>query len=206
MGGMMRAICTSDLVTGLAGGDADGPEVPAELAGLSCLALRYDGETVVDVRAKTDWHIDAAGQKRLAPAAGRQPLACRWDAALKRDDVGTWSVRTPADMLAPLTSAKRWRTQIGGTAAGVPTDEASRAAVAQAIQSIDLGIITAPVAWKTPAGFVNLGRAELLGLAQAMAAHVQDCFDVERDVLAAINAGTITTREQIDAAPWPANG
>jgi len=125
------------------------------------------------------------------------------------DDGATFSPPPPVVIepaaLKAHAAARRWLAQIAGTASGIPTDDGSRAAVAQAIQSIDLGIIVAPVAWKGQAGFVDLTRADLVAMAQAMASHVQACFDFERaDVLVQIANGTITTTAQIDAAAWPA--
>jgi hypothetical protein len=86
----------------------------------------------------------------------------------------------------------------------VPTDEASRAAVAQAIQSIDLGIAAAPINWRLPSGFVPLSRADLVSLAAAMAANVQACFELQAQLLDQIALGQITAEAQIDAAGWPA--
>lgn len=54
--------------------------------------------------------------------------------------------------------------------------------------------------WKTDAGFVTLDAATLITIGDAVEAHVTACFDLEDDVVAQIEAGTITTREQIDAA------
>jgi len=62
--------------------------------------------------------------------------------------------------------------------------------------------LTAP--WKASDGnFYTLTAAEIVALALGMMAYVQACFAAEADVLAAINAGAITTLDEIDAAPWP---
>ena len=83
-----------------------------------------------------------------------------------------------------------WRRQFAGNAA----------IVGQTIQSIDLGIVTAPVNFKTPQGFVPLDRAAFVAIATEMAAHVQSTFDKEGQVDAQIQAGTITTKAAVDAA------
>lgn len=101
-------------------------------------------------------------------------------------------------------AARRWRVQQGGTVSGLPTDDASRAAVAQAIQSIDLGIVAEPVRWKTASGFQSLTRAQLVAMAQAMAAHVQAAFDAEAAVGVEIDAGRIMTAAAVEAYAWPA--
>lgn len=44
--------------------------------------------------------------------------------------------------------------------------------------------------WKTPDGFVELTGAQVIGVARAVRAHVQACFDREAELLAALGAGT----------------
>lgn len=53
--------------------------------------------------------------------------------------------------------------------------------------------------WKTPAGFVELTAEQILGIAQAVRAHVQACFDREAELLALPDV----TPEQIETG-WPA--
>ncbi len=121
-------------------------------------------------------------------------------------DVSGYDAALPAARaarLAAYAAARRWEAQNAGTTwngHAVPTDKSSRADVAEAIQSIDIGILSAPVGWKLPSGFVALDRTELVALAGAMAAHVQAAFAAEAQVLADIAAGTITTTTEIDAA------
>ncbi len=110
-----------------------------------------------------------------------------------------------ADLLA-YAADRRWRAETGGITHGglmVQTDPASQANVSQAIQSIDLGIVTAPLPWKTASGFLMLSRADLVGIAVAIAAHVQACFAIEAAIAADIDRGGITTLTEIDAHPWP---
>jgi hypothetical protein len=55
--------------------------------------------------------------------------------------------------------------------------------------------------WKLPDGsWVTLSNTDILALQNAVSKHGQDCFDCEADTLDAIAAGTVTTREQVDAA------
>jgi hypothetical protein len=46
--------------------------------------------------------------------------------------------------------------------------------------------------WKTSAGFVELTAQEIIGVATAVRMHVQNCFNREADLLAAVADGTIT--------------
>jgi len=56
--------------------------------------------------------------------------------------------------------------------------------------------------WKTPAGFVELTAEQILGVAQAVRAHVQACFDREAALLAEIEAGTYAAA--MLETGWPA--
>lgn len=97
---------------------------------------------------------------------------------------------------------RRWRRQTAGClwrGQVVSTDDATRAAVSQAVQSIDLGLMAPPVPWKLPSGFVALSRADFIELASAMAAHVQAQFDIEAAALVQIAAGDLSSRERVDA-------
>jgi hypothetical protein len=52
--------------------------------------------------------------------------------------------------------------------------------------------------WKTmEGGFLTLDRLELIALLRAVNAHVQTCFALEREAVAGIASGSITTEEQI---------
>ncbi|WP_162770591.1 DUF4376 domain-containing protein, partial [Pseudomonas abietaniphila] len=55
--------------------------------------------------------------------------------------------------------------------------------------------------WKTSAGFVDLTAQQVLGVASAVRAFVQACFNRESDLLDAVAAGTITA-EMLEEG-WP---
>lgn len=46
--------------------------------------------------------------------------------------------------------------------------------------------------WKTPEGFVDLTGEQVMGIARAVRAHVQACFDREAELLTELDAGTLT--------------
>lgn len=54
--------------------------------------------------------------------------------------------------------------------------------------------------WKTQGGFVTLTSAQILGIAQAVRAHVQSCFDKEAELLAKIDKAK--TKEEIERISW----
>lgn len=123
----------------------------------------------------------------------------------------------PAQYLKPVLSGaaelkayladKRWQVETGGvTLPGntvIQTDAASQAKIAQAIQSIDLGITAEPIQWKAASGWLSVTRDDLVAIATAVAAHVQAAFAAEAALSAAIDGGSVTTTDEIDAADWP---
>jgi hypothetical protein len=108
------------------------------------------------------------------------------------------------ETLIEYAAAKRFDIEVGGivsnTYGPLLTDRDTRSIIAQTIQSIDLGIVAGPINWKTPQGFVLLDRAAFVAIATELAAHVQSTFDKEDEIEAQIEAGTITTKAEIDAA------
>lgn len=55
--------------------------------------------------------------------------------------------------------------------------------------------------WKSADGtFVTIDAAAVIAISDAMLAHVSRCFAIEAQVLAEIEAETISSFEQIDAA------
>lgn len=104
------------------------------------------------------------------------------------------------DYLAQVRFEKEVAGMVSQTYGPLLTDRDTRAIVAQSIQSIDLGIVQAPIMWKAPGGFVSLSRADFVGIATEMAAHVQGTFDKEAAVSAQIDAGEISTKAGVLAA------
>lgn len=71
----------------------------------------------------------------------------------------------------------------------MPTDDKAQARITgAALQALVDDTVT--VQWKLPDGsFVALTAEQILGIAQAVRAHVQACFDREAEILAALEAG-----------------
>lgn len=105
------------------------------------------------------------------------------------------------DLVAYAAEA-RWRREVDGvTVAGaaIATDRESQAMIAGAHAYVQANP-AATIKWKAEGGFVTLDSTAVTAIALAVGAHVQACFAAEADVLAAIEAGTITTPAEIDAA------
>lgn len=54
--------------------------------------------------------------------------------------------------------------------------------------------------WKTTAGFIHLTAPEIIAVAQAVRAHVQNCFDREGELVALIDAAQ--TKDELNAIKW----
>ena len=90
-------------------------------------------------------------------------------------------------------SAVRWQHQVGGLTlpdgAFIRTDDATRAALTQAISSFATGAMTGAVPWKMADGsWQDLSEPDLIAINTAVAGHVQACFAAERAVSTQIDA------------------
>lgn len=99
---------------------------------------------------------------------------------------------TDRQALRDLIAARRHETMCAGiTIAGmsVATDDISQTRFAGAAVSAMLDSAYA-VRWKTgDCSFHLLSGAEIIGIATAVRAHVQACYDREADLLAALDTG-----------------
>lgn len=99
---------------------------------------------------------------------------------------------------------RRWQVEQGGaTWSGWPihTDDRSQGKYLSELQAIALGVRLDSDPWKFADGvFRPVSNAEFTQLAIAAREHVRSVFGIEAFLLTAIEAGTVTTREQVDAA------
>jgi hypothetical protein len=98
----------------------------------------------------------------------------------------------------------RYNKEVGGTTvSGVayPTDRETQSKMTAAVVLSQVNP-SATFKWKLPDGSftASLNAAGMLAVASAVGAFVQTCFETEASVVAAIDAGTITTISGIDAA------
>jgi len=109
----------------------------------------------------------------------------------------------PAPDLPAYAAQKRWEKENGGINIGgaqIATDDRSKVMIsgARVAAENDPNFSTE---WKAADGsFVTVNAAMIVAISDAMLAHVSNCFALEAQVLAQIEAGTITTTEEIDAA------
>lgn len=114
-----------------------------------------------------------------------------------------WEVVPAPVPTADTIATRRWQAETGGTTvAGMPLDTGrdSQALIAGAAVSAMLDPEYS-VRWKTTGGFVELSAEQIIGVARAVRAHVQACFDREAELLEALEAGTFTA-EMLETG-WP---
>ena len=127
---------------------------------------------------------------------GRENLTPEQDSALQ----AVVDAHDPVQSgLIEYARERRWQIEVGGiTLAGVPiaTDQESQGKILSAYVAA-----SRDPAWTTLWDSVHpLDAATMLAIGDAVQAHINASFAVRGEVFAAIAAGTITTREQIDAA------
>ncbi len=109
--------------------------------------------------------------------------------------------------LNAYAASKRYAVETGGIIVNdmhVATDRASQSMITGAYNyaQANPGVM---VQFKTAAGFLELTATQMTAIADAVGSHVQAAFATESSVAAAIQAGTISTFAEIDAASWPSN-
>ena len=105
---------------------------------------------------------------------------------------------------AEAIASRRYQAEIAGitiTGLQVNTDDRSKLLINGAAleATVDPEYV---MQWKAGDGFVQLTGAQVIGIARAVRAHVQACFDREAVLLAALEAGTLT--EEMLGLGWPA--
>lgn len=117
----------------------------------------------------------------MAPDDARQPwLGDSWG-------------QIPVDYTAAI-AARRYQAEIGGITINglqINTDDRSKLLINGAALEATIDPVYV-MQWKTPAGFIELNAQQVIGIARAVRAHVQACFDREAELLAALEAGTLT--------------
>jgi len=110
---------------------------------------------------------------------------------------------TKSDLLA-RAAERRWQRETGGITVMdmvVPTDERTQNVLSAAFVSAKDDPLFDVEDWKVAPGvYTTLSNAVVQSLALGVRAHVQACFSLNRQVDDAIEAGEITTFDQVDAA------
>jgi hypothetical protein len=123
----------------------------------------------------------------------------------------TWQVaELPAQMvkmrLKQYAASLRWRKQqeplMLPNGVVIDATEASKAKIQQALTVLEKGWASS-LDFKAVNGWVTVDLAGLTAVAQALVSREQAMFTAEKDVAAAIDAGTVTTVAAIDGWAWP---
>jgi Domain of unknown function (DUF4376) len=107
-------------------------------------------------------------------------------------------------MLKTYNAFKRWQKEQAGITleSGMPikTDDRAQAKITGVfVAAQELPTMTTP--WSAADGTVHqLDATDIVAMNNELLTHINNCFSISADVLAQIDAGTITTREEIDAA------
>ena len=105
--------------------------------------------------------------------------------------------------LVSKIAARRWQAETSGiniNGLTVETDDRSKLLINGAAleATIDPEYV---MQWKTSNGFVELTGGQVIGVARAVRAHVQACFDREAELLAELEAGRLT--DDMLEQGWP---
>ena len=110
----------------------------------------------------------------------------------------------PAPDWPALIAARRWQVETGGTTVEgiqVNTERDSQALLTGAAFAASLDPAY-QIKWKAATGFVDLTAQQIIGVASAVRAFVQACFNREAELLGAVADGSITA--EILEEGWPA--
>jgi len=109
--------------------------------------------------------------------------------------------------LKHTAATKRWRVETGGITilgAAIPTSRDDQAMITGAVAFAQLNP-AASIDFKASSGWETLSSEQMIGIGQAVGAHVQACFAAEAAIDADIDAGIITMVSEIEVDErWPA--
>lgn len=180
--------------------------------GVGVVDFDQPGQVMPDSAAPTHIFVERWADTAPSPSHTLASETPTYDDFAGRVEViRTWN-DPPAptvEHLKEYAAAKRYEVEIGGiTIPGDPpmpcwTDRATQAFLSRILESIERNFVAAPLKIKTPAGSILMTLEQIEGIAALVAQHVQACFDLEADISDDIDAETITSFSEIDAAAWP---
>lgn len=112
-------------------------------------------------------------------------------------------VPEPTGITTDQIAARRYKAEVGGitiTGLQVNTDDRSKLLISGA-ESRAARDPNYMLNWKTATGFIQIPAEQVLLIADAVADHVQACFDREAELLQALADGTLT--EEMLEQGWP---
>lgn len=171
----------------------DGTTVLGPLAALPHVAGDYAIRAVV---------VDGPEAGPLEIGGTEAPVV-EGDAVVVRRTVQAMAADMARAVLLVHLASRRWQTETGGTVWNdweLPTDERSQQKYAAEALAVQIGNRIDPSPWKLPHGFALLTNAQVTEMASTARAHVLACFALEAALAAQIDAGTVASIAEIDAA------
>ena len=115
-----------------------------------------------------------------------------------------FAAQYPGGSLPTYTAFKRWEREQAGMAlsSGMPikTDDRSQAKIT-GVYAAAQAMPTVTTTWHAADGTTHpLDATQIIAMNEELLIHIDDCFAISADVLEGIADGSITTRDQIDAA------
>jgi hypothetical protein len=121
-----------------------------------------------------------------------------------------------ANQLTIYATVKLGRIVNGGITVNVGTSQSpinvladttaeGRANLNGILQGYALGVLTGNFTWYQSSGSLSLTQAQLQQVATAVMQFIASAYAAWQAVTAAIAAGTITTKDAVDAQSWPVN-
>jgi hypothetical protein len=114
-----------------------------------------------------------------------------------------YGAEAPQPDLAAYAAQRRWEIETGGITVGgaaIETDDRSKLLIlgkrTKALEHPE-----GTTRWKVssaPVRFEEIPNSIIIATADAVEAHVQNCFDAEADIVAGIEGGVINTIEDVD--------
>lgn len=175
--------------------------------------------TTISQYDPTDWYWQIAGESGVFSSRARSFVEVTdtgYQAFLNRGDLPTaiagmaelksvLQVQYPAGLpvdLPAYAAQKRWELETGGIeVSGMPVDT-SRDSQALIHGAFSLAQTDASVSFRFKSGgaFIALDASQMIAIGEAVARHIQACFVWEASILDALNAETISSEADIDAA------
>lgn len=198
----MKFLIEDDIIIGIGSGDILGIDV-GEFAGVDISRLRFNGDAVVDVSERTEWHIDAHGVRHIFEGPDRTALTCALADEIEPDGSGGWRMVEPEIRLIKYAADLRWQREVGGVVVGgvpVATDDRSKVMITGARVAAGADPDWSTVWHGADGQTYPVDAAAMVAISDAVQAHVNSSFATFASVKAAIDAGEITTTDEIDAA------
>lgn len=148
------------------------------------------GISVGDPADKATWRIDFEPGATEGQRAAAQAVMAVFDA--------------PKARLRAYAAQRRWEIETGGITldggARIATAGYSQRKIAEAKTAFDNGTLTGAIQFKGENGWFAADSAIMTSVYEAVVAHVQAGYAVEKTICDGIEAGTITDEASVDAA------